>query len=89
MPVFSIEPPIPEMMERIRALQISVRPRSWKLESPDDFRALMQNRATIERIRDEMIEASLAQGERRRRMVEQLELYERPAARTLRSRWTG
>jgi hypothetical protein len=90
MAVFSIEPPIREMMQGLREHERLLYEKLREVQSPTDFRAVMQIRAVLDRMRDEMIEASLAQGERRRRMIEQLELYERPpAARILRSRWTG
>jgi hypothetical protein len=90
MAVFSIEPPIREMMQGLREHERLLYEKLREVRSPTDFRAAMQIRAVLERMRDEMIEASLAQGERRRRMIEQFELYQRPpAARILRSRWMG
>ena len=60
--VLSIEPPIPEMMERLRALEWLMAERLAEVESPSDFRAVVQMRATLETMRREIVGASFAKG---------------------------
>jgi hypothetical protein len=71
MMVLSIEPPIPELMERLRAHERLMIERLFEVESPSDFRAVLQMRLTLETMRHEIVLRSFAKGTRRRAVAAQ------------------